>query len=88
MADNYLERQYAEYERRKAGKTVKPADRKRFYTRAVVTKTHEQRQQEIAEQQVALADGQKYALADGQKDALADGQPMRHADGQRREGDQ
>ena len=33
MADNYLERQYAEYERRKAGKSPKPADRKRFYTR-------------------------------------------------------
>lgn len=47
MADNYLERQYAEYERRKAGKNIKPADRKRFYTRVVTTKTHEQRQQEI-----------------------------------------
>lgn len=49
MADNYLERQYAEYERRKAGKTIKPSDRKRFYTRAVVTKTHEEQQQEIME---------------------------------------
>ena len=47
MADNYLERQYAEYERRKAGKALKPSDRKRFYTRVVVTKTHEELQQEI-----------------------------------------
>ena len=47
MADNYLERQYAAYEQRKAGKTIKPSDRKRFYTRAVSTKTHEQQQQEI-----------------------------------------
>lgn len=53
MADNYLERQYAAYEQRKAeakspGKKKKPQDRKRFYTRPVVTSTHEERQREIA----------------------------------------
>lgn len=53
MADNFLERQYADYERRKAGKMIKPADRKRFFTRPVVTKTHEELQREIAESQQA-----------------------------------
>lgn len=38
MADNFLERQYAAYEERKAamnkpGKKTKPSDKKRFYTR-------------------------------------------------------
>ncbi len=51
MADNYLEKIYAEYEQRKAGKHIKPADRRRFYTRVVVKKTHEELQKEIAEQQ-------------------------------------
>lgn len=51
MADNYLERQYAEYEKRKAGKTIKPADRRRFYTRAIVKKSHEELQAEIEERQ-------------------------------------
>lgn len=50
MADNYLERQYAEYERRKAGKTVSPAARRRFYTRPVVTQTHEERQRAIEDE--------------------------------------
>jgi len=55
MADNFLERQYAEYERKKAEaqrpgkKKSKPQDRKRFYTRPVVTSTHEERQREIEE---------------------------------------
>ena len=61
MADNYLERQYAAYEARKAaqkqkklGGGVKVLNRtagsrlNRFYTRPVVDKTHEQRQAEIA----------------------------------------
>lgn len=57
MADNYLERQYAEYERKKAeakcpGKKKKPSDRKKFFTRPVITKTHEERQREI-EQELA-----------------------------------
>lgn len=53
MADNFLERQYAEYERKKAEaqcpgkKKLKPLDKKRFFTRPVVTKTHEERQREI-----------------------------------------
>jgi len=56
MADNYLERQYEAYEQRKAefnkpGKKLKPSNKKRFYTRPVVTKTHEQLQKEIAAQQ-------------------------------------
>lgn len=56
MADNYLERQYAEYERKKAEasspgyKKKKPSQRNRFYTRPVVTKTHEERQKEIENQ--------------------------------------
>lgn len=38
MADNFLERQYADYEARKAsmnkpGKKYKPSDKNRFYTR-------------------------------------------------------
>ena len=50
MADNYLERQQEALEQRKAGKRVlTPAQRKRFYTRPVVTKTHEQQQAEIAQ---------------------------------------
>ena len=47
MADNYLERQQELLAQRKAGRTVKPADRKRFYTRPVVTSTHEERQRAI-----------------------------------------
>lgn len=55
MADNYLERQYAEYERKKAeakcpGKKKKPSDRKKFFTRPVITKTHEERQREIEQE--------------------------------------
>lgn len=60
MADNYLERQYADYEARKAaakkfGKGVKVLNRvtgsklNRFYTRPVPGKTHEEQQAEIAE---------------------------------------
>ncbi len=60
MADNYLERQYADYEARKAaaqkfGKGVKVLNRvtgsklNRFYTRPVPGKSHEQQQAEIAE---------------------------------------
>ena len=49
MADNYLERQQEALEQRKAGKkSLTPAQRKRFYTRPVVTKTHEEQQAEIA----------------------------------------
>ncbi len=54
MADNYLERQYEAYEQRKAAlgkpgkKRPRPSDRKRFYTRPVVTKSHEEQQAEIA----------------------------------------
>ena len=38
MADNYLERQYAAYEERKAamkkpGRKLKPSEKNRFYTR-------------------------------------------------------
>lgn len=51
MADNFLERQYAEYERRKAGKNLKPSDRKRFYTRAVATRSHAEIQRELEERQ-------------------------------------
>lgn len=61
MADNFLERQYAAYEAKKAaakrfGKGVKVMNRvtgsklNRFYTRPVVGKTHEERQAEIAAQ--------------------------------------
>ena len=50
MADNYIERQQEALEQRKAGKRVlTPAQRKRFYTRPVVTKTHEEQQAEIAQ---------------------------------------
>ena len=40
MADNFLERQYAAYEERKAamnkpGQKAKPSDKKKFYTRPV-----------------------------------------------------
>lgn len=60
MADNYLERQYAAYEAKKAaakqfGSGFKVKNRvtgsklNRFYTRPVMDKTHEQRQAEIAE---------------------------------------
>ena len=66
MADNYLERQQEALEQRKAGKRVlTPAQRKRFYTRPVVTKTHEQQQAEIAQlktheqQQAEIAQLQK-----------------------------
>ena len=59
MADNYLERQYAAYEAKKAsqkklGGGIKVLNRtagsrlNRFYTRPVIDKTHEQRQTEIA----------------------------------------
>jgi len=57
MADNYLERQYEAFEQRKAElgkpgkKKQRPSDRKRFYTRPVVTKTHEEQQKEIAAKQ-------------------------------------
>ena len=51
MADNYLERQQELLAQRKAGHVVKPADRRRFYTRPVVTSTH-------AEQQAAIAAAQ------------------------------
>ncbi len=57
MADNYLERQYEAYEQRKAAlnkpdkKRLRPSDRKRFYTRPVVTKSHEEQQAEIAAKQ-------------------------------------
>ena len=54
MADNYLERQQEALEQRKAqikaGKKLRPSDRKRFYTRPVITKTHEQQQALIAAQ--------------------------------------
>jgi hypothetical protein len=54
MADNYLERQQEALEQRKAqikaGKKLRPSDRKRFYTRPVITKTHEQLQAIIAAQ--------------------------------------
>lgn len=61
MADNYLERQYADYEARKAaakkfGKGVKVLNRvtgsklNRFYTRPVPGKSHEELQAEIAAQ--------------------------------------
>lgn len=61
MADNYLERQYAAYEAKKAaqkrlGNGIKVQNRtagsrlNKFYTRPVVDKTHEQRQAEIAAQ--------------------------------------
>lgn len=55
MADNYLERQYAAYEARKAqvgkgGKKQKPSQKNRFYTRPVITQTHEERQLVIAAQ--------------------------------------
>ena len=70
MADNYLERQYAEYEKRKAGKVIKPADRRRFYTRVVTTQTHEERQAEIArelsQRQHDAADGTAIPPADHQ----------------------
>lgn len=62
MADNFLERQYAEYERKKAEakspgkKKLKPLDRKRFYTRPVVTSTHEERQREIEQKQQSQSD--------------------------------
>lgn len=60
MADNYLERQYAAYEAKKAaakqfGSGFKVKNRvtgsklNRFYTRPVQGKTHEERQAEIAE---------------------------------------
>jgi len=52
MADNYLERQQEVLEQRKAqckaGKKKRSPYSKRFYTRPVVTKTHEQLQAEIA----------------------------------------
>lgn len=54
MADNYLERQYAAYEQRKADlnnphkKGAGKKSKKNFYTRPVVTKTHEEQQAEIA----------------------------------------
>ena len=52
MADNYLERQQEALEQRKAGKRVlTPTQRKRFYTRPVITKTHEEQQAEIAQLQ-------------------------------------
>lgn len=55
MADNYLERQYAAYEARKAqmgkpGKKQNPSHKNRFYTRPVITQTHEERQLAIAAQ--------------------------------------
>jgi len=62
MADNYLERQYAAYEQRKAEmkrsgqKKSKPSDRKRFYTRVVVTKSHEELQQEIEQATAVIAE--------------------------------
>ena len=56
MADNYLERQYAAYEARKAGRVLKPADRRRFYTRPVPTATHEEQQRRISE---ALAEARR-----------------------------
>lgn len=54
MADNYLEKQQAALEQRKAemnkpGKKRKPSDRKRFYTRPVIVKSHEELQREIEE---------------------------------------
>ena len=55
MADNYLERQQEALEQRKAqnktGKKQRPANRKHFYTRPVITKTHEKLQAEIAQLQ-------------------------------------
>ncbi|MBR5069866.1 MAG: hypothetical protein IKX25_10765 [Bacteroidales bacterium] len=55
MADNYLERQQEALEQRKAqkktGKKQRPINRKRFYTRPVITKTHEELQAEIAQLQ-------------------------------------
>lgn len=61
MADNYLERQYAEYEQKKAeakrlGRKLKPSQKKRFYTRPVVVGSHEERQREIERLIAAHAD--------------------------------
>ena len=60
MADNYLERQQEALEQRKAGKRVlTPSQRKRFYTRPVVIKTHEQQHKTHEQQQAEIAQLQK-----------------------------
>ena len=57
MADNYLERQMEAYEARKKGKKTPLASlQKRFYTRPVVTETHEQQQARIARERQSTDD--------------------------------